>query len=136
MLFRSPIVQSCPSEGRRNLGAWLAPDGNNVADHSVLCSKGKMMSTNISASHLQREEVSIAYKMMLCPAMKYSLSCTALSHPECDMVDRNYLPTLLSWMGNNRCTKRLLLFGPPSLGALGFTNTWTDQGIAQVLRAV
>ena len=90
------------------------------------------MSTNIAASHLQREEVSIAYKMMLCPAMKYSLSCTTLSHSECDMVDRSYLPTLLSRMGINKCTKRLLLFGPPSLGALGFTNTWTDQGIAQV----
>ena len=23
-------------------------------------------------------------------------------------------------------------FGPPSLGAIGFTNTWTDQGIAQI----
>ena len=74
----------------------------------------------------------MAYKMMLYPAMKYSLSCTTLSHPECDMVDRSYLPTLLSWMGINRYTKCLLLFGPPSLGALGFTNTWTDQGIAQV----
>ena len=74
----------------------------------------------------------MAYKMMLYPAMKYSLSCTTLSHPECDMVDRTYLPTLLSQMGINRCTKRLLLFGPPSLGALGFTNMWTDQGIAQV----
>ena len=100
MLFRSgsnyqdsiPIVQSCPSEGRRNLGAWLAPDGNNVTDLRVLCSKGKTMSTNIAASHLQREEVSIAYKMMLCSAMKYSLTCTTLSHSECDMVDRSYLP--------------------------------------------
>ena len=35
-------------------------------------------------------------------------------------------------MGINRCTKQLLLFGPTSLGATGFTNTWTDQGIAQV----
>ena len=35
-------------------------------------------------------------------------------------------------MGFNRCTKQLLLFGPPSLGAFGFTNTWTNQGIAQL----
>ena len=70
--------------------------------------------------------------MMLRPAIKYSLSCTTLSHPECDMVDRSNLPILLSWMSINKCTKRLLLFGPPSLGALGFTNTWTDQGTAQV----
>jgi hypothetical protein len=74
----------------------------------------------------------MAYKMMLCPAMKYSLSCTTLSHSECDRVDRSYLPTLLSQVGINKCTKRLLLFGIPSLGALGFTNTWTDQEIAQV----
>ena len=27
---------------------------------------------------------------------------------------------------------RSLLFGPPSLSAIGFTNTWTDQGITQI----
>ena len=35
-------------------------------------------------------------------------------------------------MGINRCTKHLLLCCPTSLGTIGFTNTWTDQGIAQV----
>ena len=40
--------------------------------------------------------------------------------------------SFLSHMGINRCTKQLLLFGPTSLGEIGFTNTWTDQGIAQV----
>jgi hypothetical protein len=30
-------------------------------------------------------------------------------------------------------TKQLLFFGPPDeLGAFGFTDTWTDQGIAQI----
>ena len=35
-------------------------------------------------------------------------------------------------MGFNKTTKRLLFFGPPELGAYGFTYTWTDQGIAQL----
>jgi len=38
----------------------------------------------------------------------------------------------LSKMGFNKNTKRLLLFGPPSLGAFGFTDTYTDQGISQL----
>ena len=62
----------------------------------------------------------------------YSLSSTTLTIHECVRVDRSYLPTLLSRMGFNRYIKQLLLFGPPSLGAFGFTNTWTDQGIAQI----
>ena len=128
----TPIVQSHPSEGRRNLGAWIAPDGNNSADLQILCGKGLSMSINIAASHLQRHEVILAYKMMLQPAMKYTLSSTTLNTLECTQVDRSYLPTMLSHMGFNRNTKQLLLFGPPSLGAIGFTNTWTDQGIAQV----
>ena len=70
------IVQSGPSEGRRNLGAWIAPDGNNAADHTVLCNKGLSMSIHIAASQLKQHEVSIAYKTMLRPAMKYSLSST------------------------------------------------------------
>ena len=90
------------------------------------------MSINIAASQLQQHEVSIAYKTMLHPAMKYTLSSTTLTVHECVRVDRSYLPTLLSRMGFNRCTKQLLLFGPPSLGAFGFTNTWTDQGIVQI----
>jgi hypothetical protein len=69
---------------------------------------------------------------MLCPAMKYTLSSNTLAIYECVRVDRSYLPTLLSRMGFNRFTKQLLLFGPSSLGAFGFTNTWTDQSIAQI----
>ena len=70
--------------------------------------------------------------MMLRPAMKYTLSSTTLTTQECAKVDRSYLPTLLSWICIHCCTKQTLLFGPPSLGALAFTNTWTDQGIAKV----
>ena len=127
---RVPILQSSTSEGKHNLGAWLAPDGNNKADLEILCSKGRSMSMHIAVSQLKRHEVAIAYRMMLRPAMKYTLSSTTLTTQECTKVDRSYLPTLLSWMGINRCTKQTLRFGPPSLGALGFTNTCTDQGIA------
>ena len=117
---------------RRNLGAWIAPDGNNTADLEILCRKGLSTSHNIAASYLQRHEVMLAYKLMLLRVMKYTLSSTTVSRSECIQVDRSYLPTFLSHMGINRRTKQLLLFGLTSLGAIGFTNTWTDQGIAQV----
>ena len=35
-------------------------------------------------------------------------------------------------MGINLCTKITLLFEPLSLGTLGLTNTWIDQGTAQI----
>jgi hypothetical protein len=35
-------------------------------------------------------------------------------------------------MGFKKITKRLLFFGPPILGAFGCTDTFTDQGIAQL----
>ena len=35
-------------------------------------------------------------------------------------------------MGFNKMTKRLLFFGPLKLGAYGFTDAYTDQGIAQL----
>ena len=127
-----PILQSSTSEGKRNLGVWLAPDDNNKADLEILYSKGRTMSMHIAVSQLKRHEVAIAYKMVLRPAMKYSLSSTTLTTQECAKVDRSYLPTLLSQISVNCCTKQTLLFGSPSLGALGFTNIWTDQGIAKV----
>ena len=64
---------------------------------------------------------------MLCPAMKYPL-CVQ----QCQQIDRSCLPTLLTRMGFNKMTKRLLFFGPPKLGAYGFTDAYTDQGIAQL----
>jgi hypothetical protein len=69
---------------------------------------------------------------MLHLVMKYSLSSTIFIIHECVRVDRSYLPTLLSRMGFNQCTKQLLLFWPPSLGLVGFTNKSTNQGIAQI----
>ena len=43
------IAQSAPSEGRRNLGAWIASDGNNVADLEILNKKGDSISHNIAS---------------------------------------------------------------------------------------
>ena len=69
---------------------------------------------------------------MLRPAMKYTLSSTTLTSHECFRVNQSYLPTLLSKSSFNQSAKQLLLFGPPSLSAFSFTNTWTNQGIAQI----
>ena len=96
------IAQSALSEGRHNLGAQIVPVGNNAADLEILCKKGHSMSHNIAASHLQRHEVMLAYKMMLRPAMKYALSSTTLSMSEHTQIDRSYLLNFLSHMGMNR----------------------------------
>ena len=69
---------------------------------------------------------------MFRPSMKYPLCGTTFTAQECAKTDRLFLPTLLPRMGFNAKTKRLLFFGPPSLGCFGFTDTYTDQGISQV----
>ena len=48
-----PILQSSTSEGKRNLGAWLALDGNNKAYLEKLYSKGRLMSMHIEVSQLK-----------------------------------------------------------------------------------
>ena len=42
------------------------------------------------------------------------------------------MPTLLTHMGFNKMAKQLLFYSLPNLGAFGFTDTYTDQGIAQL----
>ena len=54
------IPQRESSDGPRNLGARLAPSGNNVEEMSHLIQKGRTLSQNISASQLQWYEVIIA----------------------------------------------------------------------------
>ena len=126
------IHQRNPSEGPRNLGVMLAPDGNNSHDCTALCTKGSTLSRNIVASPLSRGKVRTAYSLMLWPSMKYALGATTFLVVDGAKIDNSCLPTFLSRMGINRNTKQILLFGPPLLGALGFTNTYTDQGICQI----
>ena len=94
-----PILQSSTSKGKRNLGASLAPDGNIKADLEILYSKGRSMSMYIVVSQLKQHKIAIAYKMMLYPAMKYTLRSTTLTIQDCAKVDRSYLSTLFSQMG-------------------------------------
>ena len=129
---KEPIRQSATNVGSRVLGVFLAPDGNNAEDLKVMCAKGSSMARNVAHSKLSRSEVATAYEFMLRPSLRYPLCGTTFSKKECDTIDRSYLSMFLSKMGFNRNTKRLLLFGPPSLGAFGFTDTYTDQGISQL----
>lgn len=69
---------------------------------------------------------------MVRPSMKYPLCGTTFMSSESATIDRSYFPTILSKMGFNFKTKRLLFFGPPSLGCFGFTDTYTDQGFFQI----
>ena len=127
------IPQRDSGDGPHNLGARLAPSGNNAEEMLHLIQKGRTLGQNISASQLQRHEVMIAYKTsMLRPSMKCPLCGTKFTAKESAKNDRSFLPTLLTTMGFNAKTKRLLFFGPPSLGCFGFTDTYMDQGISQV----
>ena len=42
--------------------------------------------------------------------------------------ERQFHPAFHPHMGVNKYTNQLLTFGPSSFWALGFTNTWMDQG--------
>ena len=110
----------------------LSPEGNNQDEYKKLVQCGRTMSCNISASKLQCHEVLVAYQTMLQPAMKYLLCSSTFTFQQCPQIDRSYMPTLLTRTGFNKITKRLLFYGPPNLGAFGFTDTYTDQGIAHL----
>ena len=82
------IPQKDPCKGPRNLGAWLAPSGNNIDEMSHLIQKGWTLSQNISASRLSRRKLMLAYKTMLQPAKKYPLCGTTFTARECEIIDQ------------------------------------------------
>jgi hypothetical protein len=57
---RNSIVQSGPTEGWRNLGAWISQDGNIAANIEVLSCKCHSMCIDIAASQLQQHEINNA----------------------------------------------------------------------------
>ena len=119
MDVHTAIPQCDSSDGPRNLGARLAPRrGNNVEEMLHLILKGQTLSQNISASQLQRHKVMIDYKTMFQPCMKYPLCGTTFTAQEFAKIVRSFLPTLLTRMGFNAKTKRLLFFGSSIFGVL------------------
>ena len=80
------ILQCSPSKEKCNLGAWLVPDGNNKADLDILYSKGRSMSMHIAVSQLKWHKVAIAYKMMLCPAIKSNIHSAVQLCPHRSML--------------------------------------------------
>ena len=130
------IPQKPASNGTRNLGARLASYGNNKDEIDHLIHRGKTYSQNIAASGLKRNKVMIAYRTMIQPAMKYPSYGSNLTRNECVTIDRSYFPAILSRMGFNSQTKQVLFFCPPSMGAYGFADSYTHQGIIQLQKFI
>ena len=126
-------LQKDSKEVPHNLGARLAPGGNKNNEQAHLIHKGRTISQNISTSKLHKNEVMMAYRVMLRPAINYPLCGSTFSADEGNSINRSYLPTLLTRMDFNSKTKSVFwFFWPPSLRCFGFTNTYMDQGISQV----
>ena len=130
------IPQKPASNGPRNLGAHLASYGNNKDEIDQLIHRGKTYSQNIAASGLKRNKVMIAYRTMIQPAMKYPSYGSNLTRNECVTIDRSYFPAILSRMGFNSQTKQVLFFCPLSMGAYGFADSYTHQGIIQLQKFI
>lgn len=104
------ILQKDSKEVPHNLGARLAPGGNKNNEQAHLIHKGRTISQNISTSKLHKNEVMMAYRVMLRPAINYPLCGSTFSADEGNSINRSYLPTLLTRMDFNSKTKSVFWF--------------------------
>jgi Reverse transcriptase (RNA-dependent DNA polymerase) len=117
-------------EARRTLGAWLAPDGNNEAQHTYLMEQAELWAERVRTGHLDKRFVWQSLTTTVMAKISYPLAATTMSEQECDDIDRIVLRTALPHSGVLPTFPRALVFGSISKQGLGFRRIFDRQGIA------
>ena len=126
------IQQTAPSQARRTLGVWQAPDGNEEEQTKQLTQKAKTWSNNIRKGFLSREDVAFGVQTSLYPSITYGLMATAMTETQCRQIFKPVRANVLAPMGYNRHMPAIVVHGPVKYGGMGIKDLYTIQGIEHV----
>jgi hypothetical protein len=121
-----------PSEARRTLGVYLAPDGNQREQVRVMHEKSKQWAERIRTGHLPRHLAWQALHLSVLKSLQYPLTATTLSRKECKYALQPALQAGLPSSGIVRTMPRVVVHGPKCYQGFGIPNLYTLQGTAHV----
>jgi len=121
-----------PSEARKMLGAYSAPDGQSKAQYEVLLQLSKNWGKKVSNGYLNRYDVLTGFKCGLIPALQYPLGVSMLSEKQCDNLLIPAMTPLLRKLGIVSTVNREIVHGPYEYGGLQIPNLFTIQGIHKI----
>jgi hypothetical protein len=119
-------------EAHKTLGVWKTITGDESEHYKVLKEKSDKFALLASSSGLTRRQARVAYSMIYCPSMTYSLVATNLSETQLDNIQRLAVDKFLSAIGFNHGFPRAIVYGPLSFGGLNFQHLYTEQCGAKI----
>jgi len=128
-----PLLRLHTSEARWTLGVYLAPDGNNKLQESILLEKTKTWAQNTIAAHLDQMAVWLNITMTLIQQVYYILPVTILTPKQCEWIMQPCLMDGMVVAGYNRSFPRVIISAPSKYYGLNLTDMYTEQGIQHLL---
>ena len=113
------ITRKDPHEACKELGIFIAPDGNMKQQFEYCLGKAKTMKTTIAASALTRNEADIFHHSRYMGWTRYFLPIATFFMKECNAIQSQVNMALLPKVGFNRHMPHAVIYGPRSLGGFG-----------------
>jgi hypothetical protein len=110
------------------LGSMKNPIGNQQDEVQRLHEKSNRIATSLNAHAISRSEAKMVYESFYLPAMRYSLSITAIDQMDFETIQRNATTAVLSALGFNRHMPREVVYGSQKYQGLGLRHLYDIQG--------
>jgi hypothetical protein len=105
------------------------PGRNQEAQYQAMLKKSDDFASVIQSTFLSKREAWTAYFSFYLPMMSYALNMSFLSEKQLAARQKKANKVLVSKCGFNRNTVNVVIFGPPTLGAIGFRILFTEQSL-------
>jgi hypothetical protein len=134
-LETSTIPQLGPQDSYRTLGFYIAADGSQKTQISILQGKITQWRNTLVASKLSRHEIFTAYRVFLIPAISYAFPIADITSATIANLYRPIAKHVTNSLGLNQHIPRALLYGPMRLGGLELPD-WELWSVSYRLHAM
>ena len=126
------IERVCPTDARKTLGVWTAPDGSMTAELEYLEAKVQAWVERIRVRRLPHHLVWLSLRTGIYKTLEYPLAATTFTQLECQKLCTPLLKVGLSRSHIVRSMPRDVVHGPRSVGGLAVPNLYVEQGLAHL----
>ena len=123
------IERKDPHEACKDLGIYLAPDGNMKEQFKASHDRAKRIRVIIASSPITRAEAAVFYHSRVMGWARYYLPITTFSKKQCQQIQSQVHQALLPKVGFNRHMPLTVVFGPRLYGGIGLFYFYTEQAI-------
>ena len=120
------------SDGRKTLGSFLAPDGNNNAQLTYMNNATDEWTRRIQRSFISRFSANISVRTTIKKTLVYPISAITISEKECNKLMTKIKNAALPKMGINQKVGLKYLYGPSRYQGIAFPNLYTELCIERI----